>query len=430
VLCAGARAVAAEPSIRLNGIPDRLVMPVPAGRNLVLTATVKGAPVRAVWLGPDRESKLRVLLTRVDDTTYQVNLADADVAAVARAAAGRRQFRVFAETADGKVVASIPVRYAAATVPRRPFRCIVRLGTKGQRTRTVSTWHTAWFAPDEVQSLEAHVSAAADTVVQARIHTTTWAFTPAGDPPVHTLTLGKELREAWKARGTLTVQYGGEPRWRTLCTLRVRPAALAFPGNVASVIVRQRRTQPVPGSCEFLSLGLGDITGMQVLTTLRDAEGKTLVATRAMGQGDRASFTYGGVEYVMTLRRLVNVLIGDDWATFEFSTVAADEQVKIDALLARVAAAEVTFLRNGREYTAAQAAEHLRRKYNARGPKVTTVRGFIEQIGSRSSTTGKPYRVKMPEGMTMTAGDWLRGLNAAPPPEKVPPPSEPPTRKE
>ena len=83
----------------------------------------------------------------------------------------------------------------------------------------------------------------------------------------------------------------------------------------------------------------------------------------------------------------------------------------IETLIQRVAAAKgVIFIRNGTEYSAADAATHLRRKLRAADGKITTPEQFIETLGSRSSMSGRAYRVRLPEGREMDSATWLNGL--------------------
>ena len=84
---------------------------------------------------------------------------------------------------------------------------------------------------------------------------------------------------------------------------------------------------------------------------------------------------------------------------------------EIDALIDRVAKAKgVIFIRNGTQHTAAQAAEHLQRKRKAAGKRIATPEQFIDQLGARSSVTGKAYRVRLPDGTEIDSAVWLDGL--------------------
>jgi hypothetical protein len=94
-------------------------------------------------------------------------------------------------------------------------------------------------------------------------------------------------------------------------------------------------------------------------------------------------------------------------ATASARTPAAE----IDALIDRVAHADgVVFIRNGTEHTAAEAAQHLARKRKAAGDRIRTPEQFIDKLGARSSMTGKPYRVRLPDGREMDSATWLTGL--------------------
>lgn len=89
----------------------------------------------------------------------------------------------------------------------------------------------------------------------------------------------------------------------------------------------------------------------------------------------------------------------------------AGEQHRIDALLDAVAADRHSrFVRSGVEYSGADAARFLRAKLQAQGASVQTAEDFIERIASRSSTTGRPYRVCRTEGACVDAGEHLRAM--------------------
>jgi len=88
---------------------------------------------------------------------------------------------------------------------------------------------------------------------------------------------------------------------------------------------------------------------------------------------------------------------------------AADAE--IDALIARVRQAQgVVFIRNGSDHTAPEAAAHLQRKREAVGDRFASAEQFIEAIGTRSSMTGRVYRVRTADGHEVDSATWLRGL--------------------
>jgi hypothetical protein len=85
----------------------------------------------------------------------------------------------------------------------------------------------------------------------------------------------------------------------------------------------------------------------------------------------------------------------------------ADIEATIGYLIDVVAASEHTFLRNSTRYSAAQAAQHLQRKYQHFRDEIHTVDDFIELAASRSLLTGKPYLVIDTAGISTPTGEWL-----------------------
>lgn len=91
----------------------------------------------------------------------------------------------------------------------------------------------------------------------------------------------------------------------------------------------------------------------------------------------------------------------------------AAEQRRIDALLDALASDRRSrFVRAGIDYSGAEAARFLRAKMQAQGASVRTAEDFIERIASRSSTTGRAYRVCRAEGDCVDAGEHLRAVLA------------------
>ena len=90
--------------------------------------------------------------------------------------------------------------------------------------------------------------------------------------------------------------------------------------------------------------------------------------------------------------------------------LALDPQTKaeIDELISFVQTSGVRFIRNGKEYSGAEGAQHLRDKLARAGDRVKTTDDFIAGIASRSYISGKPYLVKFADGHTQSTGDWLR----------------------
>ena len=91
-------------------------------------------------------------------------------------------------------------------------------------------------------------------------------------------------------------------------------------------------------------------------------------------------------------------------------TAAADPQAEIDALIAALAGSGCEFQRNGSWHGAARAKAHLQRKYDwlrARG-LAETPELFIERAASRSSLSGKPYRVRCGRDAAVESAMWFK----------------------
>ena len=82
---------------------------------------------------------------------------------------------------------------------------------------------------------------------------------------------------------------------------------------------------------------------------------------------------------------------------------------EIEALIASVAQlSDVTFLRNGKSYSAATAARFLREKWQSRESEVRSADEFIDRIASFSSTTSKPYLIRFADGREVSSAEYLR----------------------
>lgn len=85
------------------------------------------------------------------------------------------------------------------------------------------------------------------------------------------------------------------------------------------------------------------------------------------------------------------------------------EAAKIQYLIESVQQLQgVKFIRNGGEYDAAQAAEHLRFKLKKAGPRVRTAEDFIRLCASKSYISGEAYRLRFPDGKVIPAEDYFR----------------------
>ncbi len=96
---------------------------------------------------------------------------------------------------------------------------------------------------------------------------------------------------------------------------------------------------------------------------------------------------------------------------------AEAEHRRIEALLRHVEGLRsAAFIRNGVAYDAASAAKFLRAKWEAHGAR--TAAEFIDREATASSTTGRPYLIRLEGGREVRAGEYLkealRGFEGAP----------------
>ncbi len=85
------------------------------------------------------------------------------------------------------------------------------------------------------------------------------------------------------------------------------------------------------------------------------------------------------------------------------------ESQKIDYLINAIATlGDAKFVRNGTEYDAKTAADHLRLKLKNAGSHVKTAEDFIKYCASVSSASGKPYQIRFADGRVVTSEAFLR----------------------
>ena len=94
--------------------------------------------------------------------------------------------------------------------------------------------------------------------------------------------------------------------------------------------------------------------------------------------------------------------------TCSFAQVDAEHK-KIDYLIAEIANLhEAKFVRNGKEYGADEAVDHLRMKLRYAGDRIKTAEQFITYCATSSSTTGQKYLIRFADGRTIDAAAFLR----------------------
>ncbi len=89
-------------------------------------------------------------------------------------------------------------------------------------------------------------------------------------------------------------------------------------------------------------------------------------------------------------------------------TAPATEKAKIEALISHIQGLEnATFIRNGSEYSAANAAKFIRAKWERNEKDIKTATDFIAKAASTSGTSGKPYLIRFKDGKETPCGEYL-----------------------
>ena len=178
--------------------------------------------------------------------------------------------------------------------------------------------------------------------------------------------------------------------------------------------VSQRSTTPLPGSNEKLVITIDDITKGQVMITLSWQNGTPVVDTRSVRQNDVVAFTVSNHTYKIKLKRLTNVLVGEDSAVFQLwpTTIERDKVLsqsqKIETLILSLRQlVGAKFIRNEQEHTLDKAIAHMRKKWKWKRSEIKTAEDFIMIVGSKSSTSGKPYMIRLPDGTETKAEEWF-----------------------
>jgi hypothetical protein len=96
------------------------------------------------------------------------------------------------------------------------------------------------------------------------------------------------------------------------------------------------------------------------------------------------------------------------WVAPAFCQTNAEQQ-KIDYLIHSIETLQdATFIRNGIEYDARTAANHLRLKLRFAGNRVQTAEDFIVNCATASSMSAQKYQIKFQDGRVVEAANYLR----------------------
>ncbi len=116
--------------------------------------------------------------------------------------------------------------------------------------------------------------------------------------------------------------------------------------------------------------------------------------------------------YERTFKKgLVSVIVGLGLLSGTVGTAAetvspAESTAAIEYLLDLMADSSLEFVRNGKTHTGAEAAAHVRQKYEHYANRIESPEDFIELAATKSLLSGKLYRVRTADGAVPTA-EWL-----------------------
>jgi Family of unknown function (DUF5329) len=203
------------------------------------------------------------------------------------------------------------------------------------------------------------------------------------------------------------------------CNNPPAPSALQLPEQGLSIKLEQRNSTTITRMPSELRIEIGDITRGQTLLTVWN--GAEVVMRESIHENESFPFTWNNEKLAIECVQLDNELLGPDFGYFKLTgnqsskteasaqpNSAMSEKDKILRLIQVVEQSDITFIRNGDEHDAQEAAAHLRRKYDYAGSDIQTVDQFIENIASRSSSSNQPYQVKLKDGAIVNAEDWFR----------------------
>ncbi len=91
---------------------------------------------------------------------------------------------------------------------------------------------------------------------------------------------------------------------------------------------------------------------------------------------------------------------------------ALSQTERIERLLGAIATLDgARFIRNGKDYSPADAAAHLRRKWQSsrRSAADDDAARFIDALASTSSVSDQPYRIRFADGRETTVREFLHG---------------------
>lgn len=87
--------------------------------------------------------------------------------------------------------------------------------------------------------------------------------------------------------------------------------------------------------------------------------------------------------------------------------VPPEQQAEVEHLLAFVKNSGCIINRNGTEYPAEKGVSHIEKKYDYFRDDINSTEDFIELSATKSTISGKFYKIQCPGNKTIKTKDWL-----------------------
>ncbi len=91
-----------------------------------------------------------------------------------------------------------------------------------------------------------------------------------------------------------------------------------------------------------------------------------------------------------------------------FAIAETDQvQSEIDHLIMYIRNSDCKFIRNGQEHSPEEAVEHILKKFDYFKARITTTEQFIDNCATKSTLSGKLYKIGCPDQEAVESKHWL-----------------------
>lgn len=120
------------------------------------------------------------------------------------------------------------------------------------------------------------------------------------------------------------------------------------------------------------------------------------------------------------MRNIYALLLLAVFATGHAAALPPVESRKIDFLINAIETLrDAKFVRNGTDYDAKAAADHLRLKLKYAGSRIKSAEDFIRYCATASSVSGTPYQIRFSDGRVVTSEAFLKQKLTEFPPQQA-----------